>query len=444
LDYLAVQRRKTTSRMIRNLDYRVHKRWICLIIVLFCLKPFVQAQYLWLSDSAFRAGTPNSGRLWGYAFGDYFHKSHSDSLNRGGNNQYTNVKQGQDEFQFRRIYLGYDYNIAKQFSAEFLFAAEDDFNGGDVLTDNKLTAYIKFANVRWRDFVFKGNDLVVGLQPTPSFAYTSEPLFIYSRPVERTITDIRRTPSYDLGAGLQGRFNSKDKSLIYGYNFLVANGSGARPQALNVDVYKWFYGDVFVGLLNRRLIVDYYADYQRQHWTPDAHGHASRQMNKLAVIWVDKKFTVGAEGFINGLKQCEAASFSRGTDTLDGRATGLSLYAHINISPSKLMAFARCDLYDPNNKYDNASYSKYAALYGVSTSYEPNNKETFLSAGFDYSPVPQVHFIPNIWYDRYEGKEAGLTGRAAHDHDLVYRLTFFFTFGKLFKNPAYAYYPYLH
>ncbi|HEV2355578.1 MAG TPA: hypothetical protein VGR89_15115, partial [Puia sp.] len=42
---------------------------------------------LWNSDSAFKAGVPNSGRLWGYAFGDYFHKAHSDSLNRGGNNQ---------------------------------------------------------------------------------------------------------------------------------------------------------------------------------------------------------------------------------------------------------------------------------------------------------------------------------------------------------------------
>jgi len=409
-----------------------------------CLGGSLRAQYLWFSDSAFKAGAPNSGRLWGYAFGDYFHKAHSDSLGRGGNNQYTNVKQGQDEFQFRRIYLGYDYNITKQFSTEFLFAAEDDFAGGDVLANNKLTAYIKLANVRWHDFLFRGNDLVVGLQPTPAYPYLTESLFTYTRPVERTITDVRRTPSFDLGAGLQGRFNSNDKSIVYGYNFLVANGTGARPQALNVDVYKWFYGDVFVGVLDHRLIVDYYADYQRQHWTAGAHGHAYRQMNKLALIWVDKTFTVGAEGFINGLRECEAASYSIGVDTLDGRARGLSVYAHANINGTKLRAFARCDLYDPNGKYDNSSYSKYAALYGVSTSYEPNNKETFLSAGLDYSPAPHVHFIPNIWYDRYEGKQANLSGAAAHDHDLVFRLTFFFTFGKLFQNPAYSYYPYMH
>jgi len=411
-----------------------------ILILLWCIGS-LNAQYIWFSDSAFRAGVPNSGRLWGYAFGDYFHKTHSDSLNRGGNNQYTNVRKGQDEFQLRRIYIGYDYNIARQFSAEFVFAAEDDFAGGDVLANNKLAAYIKFANVRWHDFLFRGNDLVVGLQPTPAFAYMTEPLFIYSRPVERTITDIRRTPSYDLGAGLQGRFNSKDKSEVYGYNFLVANGTGARPQALNTDVYKWFYGDIFTGLLGHRLIVDYYADYQRQHWGPGVHSHASRQMNKLAVIWVDRKFTAGAEGFINNLKECEEASFATGKDTLSGRATGLSLYAHAGIG-TKLRVFARYDIYDPNSKYDYATYSKYAALYALSTSYEPNNKETFLSAGLDYSPAVNVHFIPNVWYNRYAGKQAGLSGSAAHDYDLVLRLTFFFTFGKLFQNPPYSYYPY--
>ncbi|HEY6900305.1 MAG TPA: hypothetical protein VI233_06670, partial [Puia sp.] len=68
----------------------------------------------------------------------------------------------------------------------------------------------------------------------------------------------------------------------------------------------------------------------------------------------------------------------------------------------------------------------------------------FLSAGFDYQPVPNVHFIPNIWYNRYMGQQAGLSGAAAHDYDLVYRVTFYFTFGRLFTNPKYSYYPYIH
>ena len=43
-----------------------------------------QAQYLWNSDSAFKAGAANSGRIWGYMFGDFYAKGHSDSAGRGG------------------------------------------------------------------------------------------------------------------------------------------------------------------------------------------------------------------------------------------------------------------------------------------------------------------------------------------------------------------------
>jgi len=427
---------------MRSNFYRLSRIFLisCLLIGALATSNQLQAQYLLNSDSAFRAGTPNSGRIWGYVFADYFHKSHSDSLNRGGNNQYTNVKQGQDEFQFRRIYLGYDYNISKTFSAEFLFAAEDDFAGGDLLQNNKFTPYIKNANLRWKNFLFKGNDFVFGLQPTPSFPFMSETIFTYTRPVERTITDIRRTPSFDFGAALQGRFNSKDNKVTYGYNFLVANGTSAKPQALNGSLYKWFYFDAFVGFFNRHLVIDYYADYQRQNWTPVAHQHASRQMNKLVVAWTSPKFTVGAEGYVNNLQQVEVGTRATGKDTLDGHASGISFYVHGNIIGEKLRFFARYDLYNPNTKYDNGTYSKYAALYTVSTSYEPNNKERFFNVGLDFSPVKNIRIMPNIWYNKYLGQQANLTGSASHDYDLVYRLTFYFNFGKMYANPSYTYY----
>ncbi len=417
--------------------------YFLLLLTVFLFSGFkVKAQYLWNNDSAFRAGAPNSGRLWGYVFGDWFYKSHADSLNRGGNNQYTNVKQGTNEFQFRRIYIGYDYNISKTFSAELLLAAEDDFTTGDLLQNNKFTPYIKFANVRWKNFLIKGNDFVVGLQPTPAFPYMTENIFTYSRPIERTITDIRRTPSFDFGAGLQGRFNSKDSSLVYGYNFLVANGTSAKPQALNGTLYKWFYFDAFIGLFKHRLIFDIYADYQRQNWSPSPHGHSDRQMTKASIVWVGKNFTVGAEGYMNALSQVEQGTSGALKDTLDGQATGLSLYAHYFIT-QKFRVWARFDWYNPNTKY-NADYGKNAALYSVSTTYEPNNRERFLSAGFDFAPTNAVHIMPNIWWDEYLGQQAGLTGLAAKDYDLVYRITFFFTFGRLFTNPKYSYYPYIH
>ncbi|MBS1662997.1 MAG: hypothetical protein JST68_18280, partial [Bacteroidetes bacterium] len=191
------------------------------IAILSLLTTASQAQYLWNSDSAFKAGSANSGRLWGYAFGDFYTKGHADSANRGGNNQYSGIPASRSAFQFRRIYLGYDYNITNKFSAEFLLAAEDNFpagngsaaGGGDVLSDNKLSFYIKLMNIRWKN-IWKGTDLVIGQIATPAFPLLSERIWAY-RSIERTITDIRRTPSYDLGAALQGRFDAKGN---FGYN----------------------------------------------------------------------------------------------------------------------------------------------------------------------------------------------------------------------------------
>src|SRR6266542_1519345 len=197
----------------------------------------LKAQYTWNSDSAFKAGSPNSGRIWGYAFGDYYYKGHTDTLNRGGVNQYAGIPQGRNAFQFRRIYLGYDYNINKKFAAELLLAAEDNFPpgnppsstsaSGDELIDNKFSFYIKLMNIRVKN-IWNGTDLVIGQQATPAFPLLTEKIWNY-RAIERPVIDIRRTPSYDFGVGLQGFFDPKTKNV--GYNFLMANGSSAKPEA---------------------------------------------------------------------------------------------------------------------------------------------------------------------------------------------------------------------
>src|ERR1035437_4498578 len=155
-----------------------------------------------VQDSSFKP----SGKLWGYAFGDYYYKAHSDTLNRGGANQYTNIEKGSNAFQFRRIYLGYNYDITLRFSAELLLAAED--------------------NIRWKN-ICKGTDLVIGQAATPAFPLLIEPIWSY-RSIERTISAIRRSPSFDLGATLQGKFDPETGN--YGYNIMVGNGTSAKPE----------------------------------------------------------------------------------------------------------------------------------------------------------------------------------------------------------------------
>jgi len=402
-----------------------------------------QAQYLWNSDSAFKAGAANSGRIWGYVFGDFYAKGHSDSANRGGNNQYTGIPTSRSAFQFRRIYLGYDYNISKDFSAELLLAAEDNFptgnptsnvavagntpqsGAGDLLGDGKLSFYIKNANVRWKN-IWKGTDLVVGEMATPTFALLTEKIWAY-RSVERTITDIRRSPSYDLGAALQGKFDAKGN---FGYNLMVGNGSSAKPEA---DNFKWFYADVWAMALDKRLIFDIYGDYERLNWTPT--WHHSRQMTKAYVAYNTPGLTIGVEGYVNVMKNDNLASRftarpgGASIDTLTSNALGISAYVHGDIIKGKLRFFARYDNTKPNSKADNATYKSYANPAG---NYDYNNKEQFVTAGLDFTPVKNVHFMPNIWYNNYKSEQpAAIAGsKLKSDYDAVYRLTFYFVFGK--------------
>jgi hypothetical protein len=417
------------------------------IIAIFSVKT-VNAQYLWNSDSAFKAGAANSGRLWGYAFGDYYYKAHSDSLNRGGSNQYTGIPQSRNEFQMRRIYLGYDYNITKKFSAELLLAAEDNITtgsgttSGDLLSDNKFTFYIKLANLRWKN-IWKGTDLVFGQVSTPSFPLLSEKIWSY-RSVERTIADIRRTPSYDFGATLQGVFDPETKN--FGYNVMVGNGTSAKPEN---DNFKWFYGDVWGYFFKKHLVIDAYADYEKLNWTPT--WHHSRQMLKGYIAYNSSAgakgmdpgtgYTIGVEGFVNNLKNDLVATKvdGSGNDTLTNHASGISLYVHGDIIKTKLRFFARYDAYNPNHKINNSVYSKYAgntsnyndnSFVGTTATGDQTYKQSFITAGLDFMPAKNIHLMPNIWYNNYKTQLSNVEGKANGDHDLVYRLTFFFTFGK--------------
>jgi hypothetical protein len=424
-----------------------------LTVLLFIASTSTQAQSLWNSDSAYKTGAANTGRIWGYVFGDFYYKSHADSLNRGGSNQYSGIPQSRNAVQFRRIYLGYDYNVNSKFSTELLLAAEDNFPAynapgqtaanGDELSNSKETFFIKLANVRVKN-LWKGTDLILGEQTTPAFALLSEKVWNY-RSIERTISDIRRTPSYDLGAGLQGTFDPATKN--FGYDLLMATGNSDKPAASS---FKWFYGDIYGWFADKRLVIDLYADYQRLNYVIG--WHHDRQMLKGYLAWTSPLITVGVEGFVNTIRNdTKATLIAGGADTIDTKASGLSMYVHGAIIPEKLRWFARVDLYNPNKNVNNNLYSAYAGISspsaymtpgykysyagsttgaptGETSTGDPTAKETFFTAGLDFTPYKDIHFEPNIWYTHYASQLAS-TGKEG-DADVVWRLTFFFVFGR--------------
>lgn len=436
---------------------RSYFKQLLLIAILFIVTTSSQAQYLWNSDSAFKAGAANSGRLWGYVFGDFYYKGHADSLNRGGNNQYTGIPKSRNAFQFRRLYLGYDFNITNKFSAELLLAAEDNFPienppsatsavSGDQLLNNKESFFIKYADVQWKN-IWKGTTLVVGEQATPAFPFITERLWNY-RSIERTISDIRRTPSYDMGVGLRGLFDPAKGN--FGYNLLVANGNSAKPAA---NGFKWFYGDVYAYAFDKKLVFDVYADYYRLNWQPG--WHHDRQMWKGYIAYTTPALTIGVEGYVNTIKNdTKATLIAGGADTINTAAKGISFYVHGDIVKSYLRFFARVDTYNPNSNVDNGKYNAYAGISSpngynsvgykltyspstgaptavASTVNDPTSKELFITAGLDFTPAKNVHFMPNIWYNHYATQLTGAAKTAEPDnYDLVYRMTFYFVFGK--------------
>ncbi len=373
-----------------------------------------KAQFVSGSDSAFKAGSPNSGKLWGYMFADYYYKGNADSLNRGGGNQYTGVPKDRNAFQIRRLYLGYNYNITKKFAAELLLEAAP----GEALTDTKLAFYIKLANLRIRD-LWKGTDLVLGQISTPGFSMSSEPIWGY-RSISKTIIDMKGTPSYDLGASLQGKFDPKTAN--FGYDLMVGNGTGAKPEG---DNYKWLYGDIWGKFFNKKLYVNFYTDYNGS--APILGLKHSRSMVKGFVAYTVPKFTFGVEAFSNTLKNDNLATeISTGVvDQLTVHAKGISLFTHGTIVKDKLNFFARYDAFNPDHEIDNSKYDKYV---GNTSGYnDPSTKEQFITAGVDFTPAKNVHLMPNIWSDVYknQGPATKYTGT-----DFAYRLTFYYVFGK--------------
>jgi hypothetical protein len=361
-------------------------------------------------DTAFRP----YGQLWGYTFGDFYYKGTADPLGRGGNNQYTGIPAGRNAFQFRRIYLGYNYAITPRFTAEILLAAEDDFGSGDLLGNGKFMFYIKYADIQWKN-IWKGTNLIIGQAATPAFPLLTEVIWGY-RSVERTVSDLRRTPSFDFGASLRGVFDPAHGN--FGYDLMVGNGASDKVET---DAFKWFYGDVFAKFFNKKLVFDLYADYERLNWIPGFH-HA-RNMIKGFVAYNTPSLTIGAEAFINNGENDVVGNAGTFKDTTNAMSKALSVYIHGVIVKNRLNFFARMDTYNPDTKYDNVTFTKYT---GLTSTYEPNNREQFIVGGLDWTPANYIHFMPNIWYNKYVNQGTTINT----NNDIVYRLTFYFIFGQ--------------
>jgi len=406
-------------------------------------------------------------RLWGYAFGDAYYDQHSPALTstQGKENNYYQTPSSRNAFQFRRLYLGYDYDINKKFKAEVLLASEPNENttpttatssvvNGDNLADGRMSFYIKNFNLRARD-VWKGTDFVIGELSTPGFALNepgtnaptslSESTWGY-RSVERTITDFHKNNSYDVGAALQGTFDPATKN--YGYVLMVGDNTTSalttvyNPNSAisqtnpnpNTGFFKMFYGDLWGKFFDKHLYLDLYADYAKTSseitTTAISDGLVGAQehnMFKVFAAYTMPKFTFGVEAYT---QKIDNAVLNATTKTADqATVNAISIWLRGSIVQDKWGYFARFDHYNPDTKFNAAD--TYTTVYTNYGSYDPTTKENFVTAGLDYTPAKNIHFMPNIWLTQYlDQYDTASKSYVPNNHTLVYRMTFFFTFGK--------------
>lgn len=400
------------EKILQNFKRTVLTGYI--LIIFSCFTSVVQAQDSTTTKEEFKP----SGTIWGYTFGDYAFKLRADSAKRG-NSQYSGLPKNYNSFNFRRIYIGYDYQFTSDISSQIILAHESTVeaneNNTNVLPDNNRGVFIKAMNLQFKNIIPRAS-IVAGQQSTPTFSRLSESYWSY-RSIEKTVADMRGiSSSTDLGVGVFGKIGKEEN---VGYDILIGNSNGAK---LENNKFKKIYTSLYVFLLDKKVVVQGNFEHDRKALDPVRKDITNF---KFFVGYKTPKTSIGLEAFRQ--VQTNQSAFLQGitpsTDTVyaDAQAEGISLFANQQISGERFRVFARVDFYNPDAAYrSNRNY-----LSGYKT-----DKEYFATLGLDYSPYKNIHIIPNIWYNQYNNKLPGANGSLKKDHDLTARITLYYLFNK--------------
>ena len=157
----------------------------------------VDAQYVFSNDSAYKAGQENTGRLWGYAFGDFAYKTHADSLKswwcKSVLQEFPRIVMNSLSVVFTWVTIIISVKNSQPACywplRTIFLPASPPANGtfvlnsngsstGDLTLNNKLTFFIKQMFSAGKGFV-REPIFLVGQFTTPSFPELSEKVWSY-------------------------------------------------------------------------------------------------------------------------------------------------------------------------------------------------------------------------------------------------------------------------
>ena len=374
---------------------------MCLVLLLFNYNAFSQKDTVKTKKEFIP-----TGKIWGYVFGDYTDKINSNTFNMSIT-QYASMPKDYTLFEFRRIYLGYDYDFNEHFSSQFLLSHE-----GQTTSDGSRTVFVKAANLRWKN-VFKNLDIVMGQMATPTFSIVNDPTWGY-RPLERTLLDMRKIGnSYDMGVSLQGKFSDKGNC---GYNLMIGNGSGFKPEN---DKFKKVYVDFWGKFMDDKIVLDFGSDNEVVQAEPY---RKSKTTIKAFVAYQTTPFSIGIETFSQLQKNFTTITEpipSTIKDTVNAVASGISLWVKGAIN-SKVGWVLRYDHYNPDSRFNVKNV--------YTTTYPSFFTESFILASLDFMLAKNIHILPNIWYDKYVNRDVAFNKMNSSSYDLAARMTVYYIF----------------
>lgn len=257
---------------------------------------------------------------------------------------------GKNAFLFRRATIGYEHSFNKNVTAMIAYDASSNFiNQGFVDIKNIVPLM----------------DLKIGLMQTLSSEIT-EKIWNY-RSLEATVLNRNSyTNEFDMGMTFTGRTNAQGtlyaRLAVYNGNGLLAENDKLKKIAFAVG--NWF---------DKSSVLEIYADYE------NIDTKVSNITGKLFYGMTAAKFTIGAEAFYRMNRKPAGIK--------DVVPAGASLFAWFEMMKG-IRGVLRVDAIDDDLNNSNA------------TKLNPSYREVYVNAGLDYTPIPEVHLIPNVVYGK--------------------------------------------
>ncbi len=345
------------------------KKSLTIIVSVLLLSVFAEAQ--------------NLPKFSGLFFGDYYYVVNHDNANPVNPTSTLGdagaLQKSMGAFDYRRIYLTADYDVAPDFSARFRL--ESDPSASSLTNGNtgKYSTMVKDAFINWKN-VTNGGNIIIGLQGTPEINM-AEGIFGY-RPIEKTIQDLHGiSSSRDLGVSFNQVFSKEFKAGL----FIGNNSSNSVP----TNKYKSSYLYLQFNPVKELTIL------LNGQYNSGPAGKNNRT-GDIIINYANSSFSIGGQYFANGLSSNSAATLKR---------SGFSLNGWVALTDN-LRLVARYDNYVPTTVAQNSSYA--------------TSTQNLIMGALDWKVEKHVHIMPNI-----ESVSYGMSGSTA---DLLARATFYISF----------------